>query len=83
MLELMICSLLTILPDYLLRRRFQGKRLGHEITFFTVWYELRWGITLCAMMTITLITLVFYYHPATNNVASFFRTVTILSESSG
>jgi multidrug resistance efflux pump len=83
MLELMICLLLTILPDYLLRRRFQGKRLGHEITFFTVWYELRWGITLCAMMTITLITLVFYYHPATNNVASFFRTVTILSESSG
>ena len=83
MLELMICSLVTILPDYLLRRRFQGKRWGDQINFFTVWYELRWGITLCAMLTISLITIVFYYHPSTSNVASFFRTVTILSEQGG
>ncbi|MBW4707332.1 biotin/lipoyl-binding protein [Roseobacter sp. YSTF-M11] len=83
MLELLLCSLVTVLPDYLLRRQLQGKRWGAEINFFTVWYELRWGITLCAMLTIGLITIVFYYHPTTSNVASFFRTVTILSESSG
>lgn len=83
MLEVLLCSLVTVLPDYLLRRRFQGKRWGAEINFFTVWYELRWGITLCAMLTISLITIVFYYHPSTSNVTSFFRTVTILSEQGG
>lgn len=83
MLELTICSLITILPDYLLRRHFQGKRWGDQIDFFTVWYELRWGITLCAMLTISLITIVFYFHPSTSNVSSFFRTVTVLSESGG
>ena len=83
MFELIFCSLITVLPDYLLRRTLQGKRWGHEITFFSVWYELRWGITLCAMMTITLITIVFYFHPSTSSVASFFRTVTILSEAGG
>jgi len=30
MLELMLCSLLTILPDYLFRRYVQGKRIGRE-----------------------------------------------------
>lgn len=83
MLELFLCSLVTILPDYLLRRRFQGKRFGDQITFFTVWYELRWGITLCLMLTISLVTIVFYYHPSTSNVSSFFRTVTLLSEGAG
>ncbi|WP_298974877.1 biotin/lipoyl-binding protein [uncultured Roseobacter sp.] len=83
MFELIFCSLLTVLPDYLLRRRFQGKRWGVEIDFFTVWYELRWGITMCAMLTTMLITIVFYYHPSTSNVASFFRTLTILSEGGG
>ena len=83
MLELLLCSVVTILPDYLLRRRFQGKVWGEHITFFTVWYELRWGITLCAMLTIGMITIVFYYHPSATNVASFFRTVTVLSESAG
>lgn len=78
-----MCSLVTILPDYLLRRHFQGKRFGEHINFFTVWYELRWGITLCLMLTITLVTIVFYYHPSTSNVTSFFRTVTILSEGAG
>ena len=51
MLELISCSILTILPDYLFRRFVQGKRFGHEITLFSVWYELRWGITLCLMLT--------------------------------
>lgn len=83
MIELFLCSLVTILPDYLLRRRFQGKRFGEHINFFTVWYELRWGITACAMLTISLITIVFYYHPSTSSVVSAFRTVTILSESAG
>ena len=52
MFELMFCSLLTILPDYLYRRYGQGKRFGKEITFFSVWFELRWGITGCLMLTV-------------------------------
>ena len=32
MFELMICSLVTILPDYLYRRYVQNKRFGKEIT---------------------------------------------------
>ncbi len=83
MLELLFCSLLTIFPDYLYRRYGQGKRLGKEITFYSVWYELRWGITCCILLTIGLITLVFYTHPATTNVTMFFRTVPILPEGSG
>lgn len=83
MLETLLCSLITILPDYLYRSRVQGKRWGHEITFFTLWYELRWGITLCAMLAISLITLLFYFHPMTSTASSFFRTVTILSEAAG
>src|SRR5574337_146344 len=83
MLELLFCSLLTVLPDYLYRRYGQGKRLGHEITFYSVWYELRWGITCCVLLTIGLITLVFYAHPATTNVTMFFRTVPILPETNG
>jgi hypothetical protein len=34
MLELLLCSLLTVFPDYLYRRYGQGKRLGREITFY-------------------------------------------------
>jgi multidrug resistance efflux pump len=83
MLELMICSLVTILPDYLFRRYRQGKRFGKEITFFSVWYELRWGITGCLMLTISLITMIFYFHPATDSAAIYFRTVPILPEGSG
>jgi multidrug resistance efflux pump len=83
MLELMICSLVTILPDYLYRRYVQGKRFGKEITFFSVWYELRWGITGCLMLTIGLITMIFYYHPSTTTAAIYFRTVPILPEGSG
>jgi len=83
MLELMICSLVTILPDYLYRRYRQGKRFGKEITFFSVWYELRWGITGCLMLTIGLITMIFYYHPSTTSAALYFRTVPILPEGFG
>ncbi|MCA1453611.1 HlyD family secretion protein [Bradyrhizobium sp. BRP22] len=83
MLELLICSLVTVLPDYLYRRYVQGKRFGKEITFFSVWFELRWGITACLMLTISLITMIFYFHPSTNTAALFFRTVPILPETSG
>jgi multidrug resistance efflux pump len=83
MLELLICSLVTILPDYLYRRYVQGKRFGKEITFYSVWYELRCGITGCLMLTVSLITMIFYFHPSTNTAALFFRTVPILPEGSG
>ncbi len=42
----------------------QGKRLGKEITLFSVWYELRWGITTCLILTVLSITVVLYYHPS-------------------
>ena len=83
MLEMMICSLVTILPDYLFRRYWQGKRIGKEITFYSVWFELRWGITGCVLLTIGLITTVFYNHPSTKSVTLFFRTVPVISEANG
>lgn len=83
MLELMFCSLLTIVPDYLYRRYVQGKRFGKEITFFSIWYELRWGITGCLMLTVSLITMIFYFHPATDSATLYFRTIPILPEGSG
>jgi multidrug resistance efflux pump len=83
MLELLLCSLLTIFPDYLYRRYRQGKRLGKEITLFSVWFELRWGIVGCVMLTVGLITTIFYFHPSTTAVTSFFRTVPIVSETNG
>src|SRR5689334_4839328 len=83
MLERMYCTLLTILPDYLYRRSVQGKRFGKEIAFYSVWYELRWGITGCVILTVCLITVIFYNHPSTTNVTLFFRTVPILPETNG
>jgi multidrug resistance efflux pump len=83
MLELVLCSLFTIFPDYLYRHYKQGKRIGHEITLYSVWFELRWGITACFMLTVLLITIIFYNHPSTNSATSFFRTVPIVPEASG
>jgi multidrug resistance efflux pump len=83
MIELIFSFLITVVPDYLYRRNKQGKRLGHEITFYNVWYELRWGITSCAVLAISLISVIFYFHPTTSNVTSLFRTVTILSDMPG
>src|SRR5580765_8345760 len=83
MLEIILCSLVTILPDYLYRRYAQGKRFGKEITFYSVWFELRWGITGCLVLTVLLITTVFYNHPSTSSVTLFFRTVPILPETNG
>ena len=83
MLELLLCSLLTILPDYLYRRYRQGKRLGREITFFSVWFELRFGIVSCLMLTVALITVIFYYHPSTSTATLYYRTVPIIPETAG
>ena len=83
MLEMLLCSLVTLLPDYLYRRYGQGKRIGKEITLYSMWFELRWGITGCLILTVAVITTVFYNHPATTNVTLFFRTVPILPETNG
>ncbi|WP_111786318.1 HlyD family secretion protein [Brucella pituitosa] len=83
MFEFLLCSMITIFPDYLYRRYRQGKRIGHEITIYSMWFELRWGITACLILTISLITMIFYYHPSTSNVTAAFRTVTILPEIGG
>jgi multidrug resistance efflux pump len=83
MLELLLCSVVTILPDYLYRRYWQGKRFGREITLYSVWFELRWGITACVLLTVGLITTVFYNHPSTKNVTLFYRTIPIVPETNG
>ncbi|NQZ26178.1 MAG: HlyD family secretion protein [Colwellia sp.] len=83
MLEVLLCSLVTIFPDYLFRKYRQGKTWGKEITFFTMWYELRWGISACVILSISLVTLIFYYHPSTTNATPMFRTVSIMPEQSG
>jgi multidrug resistance efflux pump len=83
MLELLFCSMLTIVPDYLYRRYVQGKRIGKEITFFSMWFELRWGITSCVILTVCLITVIFYNHPSTVSATLYFRTVPILPETNG
>ena len=83
MFELMFCSLFTLLPDFLYRRYVQGKRIGQEITIYSVWYGLRYGITGRRMLTVLLITAVFYFHPSTTNVVGLFRTVPILPEING
>ncbi|TIL67675.1 HlyD family secretion protein [Mesorhizobium sp.] len=83
MIELLLCSVVTILPDFLVRRFVQGKRIGREITLYSVWYELRYGITACLGLTIVLLTLILYYHPSTTSAVSFYRTIPILPEGSG
>jgi multidrug resistance efflux pump len=83
MLELMLCSLFTLVPDYLYRRYVQGKRLGKEITLYSVWFELRWGIVGCLMLTVLLITMIFYFHPSTTSAMLFFRTIPIAPETVG
>src|SRR4030095_8526205 len=83
MLELLLCSLVTIFPDYLFRRYVQGKRFGKEINLYSVWFELRWGITGCLVLTVLLITTVFYNHPSTSNVTLLFKTIPIVPETIG
>ncbi len=83
MLELLFCSALTILPDFLYRRYRQGKRIGYEITLFSVWYELRYGIVTCLFLTVSLITTIFYFHPATSAAVVMYRAVPIVPEGIG
>ncbi len=83
MLEIVLCSIFTVLPDYLYRRYVQHKRIGREITLYSIWFELRYGITACLMLTVLLITIIFYFHPSTNTVTSLFRTIPILPEAGG
>ena len=79
MLEVALCSLFTILPDFLFRRYWQRR----QITMYSIWFELRWGLTACLMLTVVLITVIFYYHPSTTTAAPLFRTVAILPETNG
>lgn len=83
MIEVLLCSVVTILPDFLFRRFVQGKQIGREITLYSVWFELRYGITTCLILTIALLTLILYFHPSTSSAISFYRTVPILPEGSG
>lgn len=83
MLELLVCALFTIVPDYLYRRYGQGRRLGKEITLYSIWFELRWGIVTCVMLTVGLITVIFYNHPSTTSATVFFRSVPIIPEING
>ena len=83
MIELFLCSVFTILPDFLYRRYVQGKRVGQEITLYSVWFELRYGITACLFLTVLLVTVILYFHPSTTNAISFYRTVPLLPEGSG
>lgn len=80
MLETLLCSVVTILPDYLFRRYGQGKRIGKEITLYSVWFELRWGIIACLLLTVSLITTIFYFHPSTTNVTAAYRTIAVIPE---
>jgi multidrug resistance efflux pump len=75
--------MLTILPDFLYRRFVQGKRIGREITLFSVWYELRYGITACLALAVLMITVIFYSHPSSKAATLYFRTVPILPEIGG
>jgi multidrug resistance efflux pump len=79
----LLCSIVTVLPDFLIRRYVQGKRIGREITLYSVWFELRYGITTCLFLTVLLLTLILYYHPSTSSAVSFYRTIPILPEGSG
>jgi len=79
MLEVALCSLVTILPDFLFRRYWQRR----QMTMYSIWFELRWGITACLMLTVLLITIIFYNHPSTTSVTAFFRTIPILPETTG
>jgi len=83
MIELIMAAALTLLPDFLIRRYVQGKRIGQEITIYSVWYELRFGIVGCIILTVLLLTVIFYFHPSMSNVLSAYRTSTILSERPG
>lgn len=79
MLEIILCSAVTILPDFLIRRFIQKR----HISLFSVWYELRYGITACLILAVLLITVIFYNHPSASRATLFYRAVPILPETTG
>ena len=70
MLEIALCSLVTIIPEYFYRRYVEGKRIGHELTIYSIWFELRWGITACLLLAVILITILRSNYPSTTDVTS-------------
>ena len=48
-----------------------------------MWFELRFGIICCLMLTVALITVIFYFHPSTTTATLFYRTVPIVPEING
>jgi len=79
MLALLLCSLITFFPDYFYRTRIQRK----TISIYTGWYELRWGIASCLVLSVALLTLLFYFHPATSNAGTVFRALAMMPEGGG
>jgi hypothetical protein len=43
----------------------------------------RFGIITCLMLTVALITVIFYFHPSTTTATLFYRTVPIIPEATG
>lgn len=43
-----------------------------------MWYELRWGLSACLILTVALITMIFYHPPSTVHASLFFRTITVV-----
>ena len=70
MLELIVCSMVTILPDYLYRRYVQGKRFGSEITLLFGLVRAALGDHRLPDPDGLLITMIFYFHPSTTNAVS-------------
>ena len=83
MLELLLCSLVTILPGLSLSSLCPGQaiRQGNHVLLRVVRAEV--GHYACVILTVGLITVVFYNHPSTTSVTLFFRTVPILPETIG
>jgi len=79
MLALLLCSLITFFPDYLYRTRIQRKSL----TIYTFWYELKWGISSCLVLSVALLTLLVYFHPSSANAGTVFRALAMMPEGGG
>ena len=73
----MLTKISSTLPDP------SGKKIGTDITLYSVWFELRYGITACLFLTVLLLTVILDSYSSTSNVVSFYRSVPILPEGSG
>ena len=83
MIEVLLCSVVTILPDFLVSPFRAGKaaRTRDHALFGLVRAALRHNRLPGA--DDLLLTLILYFHPSTSSAVSFFRTVPILPEGSG